>query len=246
MDPTLEQVSSSLAALTRQYETVTANLANANTTAYKRQMTAFSQELSRQMGQPAQGTEAALSENQVVSTNIVDFTQGALNRTENPLDVAISGNGFFVIQTPQGDRYSRGGSLQLNERGQLVDSMGRMVAGQSGPIIVPPTAGPSSVRIGEDGTVSAGGATLGKLRIVQAPKDRLEPVGNGCYRLMEGAAAAPAKDFKLHQGFRESSNVNVMEELVSMITVTRLYEAGLKTIHSQDERMKSLLQVASS
>lgn len=233
---------SSLSALSQQYLAITGNLANANTDAYKRRMTAFSQELANQMS----ATSNQLPMTTVSGRTALDLTPGALVKCENPLSVAIGGKGFFAIQTPEGELYTRDGNFRLNNQSQLVDAAGRMVAGSGGPIIVPPQVNPENITIGGDGTVSVNGQSLGQIKVVEfANTGNLTPIGGGCYRA-EGETPTAAKAPSLAQGFREASNVNVVEELVGLITVTRLYEANLKSIQSQDERTKSLLQVAMS
>jgi len=161
--------------------------------------------------------------------------------------VALEGKGFFVIETPAGQRLTRNGVFRLNGNRQIVDSRDRPVAGEGGPITIPPSVNPETVRIGSDGTVSAGGEEIGKLRIMSFQDlSVLRPIGQGEFLAGPDAEGEMAPDVRVHQGHREASNVNLIEEMVAMITTTRLYEAGLKTISTRDERMGSLLRVAMS
>ena len=154
-------------------------------------------------------------------------------------------NAFFVIETPKGQMYTRNGVFRLNDKGQMVDSKGQSVAGQSGPLTVPVNIGPSAVNISADGRLSANGQSLGQFRVVQFDEpDLLVPIGESCFRAPESAAPKPAETPGVHQGFQEGSNVSVVEELVDLITVSRLYEANAKSIKAHDERMKNILQVA--
>lgn len=238
MQDSIGPIASSLEALTEQYRAITQNLANANTAGYKRRVTAFQQSLAGRMS-PA-GPEAAL-EARVADRGAVDFAQGSLARTDSPLDLALDGGGFFVLETPSGPVYTRNGSFTVNANGQLVDKAGRMVAGEGGPVVVPPGVSAQKVSVDRDGQLSADGKALGKLRVVRfQDASALTPVGNGGYVAPRGASAAPAT-VGVHQGYQESSNVNVVEELVGLITVTRLYEANARNIRAQDERMKTLL-----
>jgi len=245
MDPVSNNVASSLAALTNQYEATTSNLANASTIGYKRRVTAFSQELQRQM---AVGTEAANAVSQVNSHTTLDFGQGAIAQSSNPMDLAIQGEGFFAIQTPTGEMYTRNGCFRLSDNRQLVDANGHLVAGDGGPITVPSTTDVSQLHVGTDGTVSTGDTVLGKIKVVTFAKEdvpKLLSLGMGIYQAPPDVSPSPATNTTIAQGYRESSNVNVVEELVNMITVSRMYEAGVKTIHTEDERLKTLVQTAS-
>jgi flagellar basal-body rod protein FlgF len=236
--------STSMEALTKQYQAIAHNLANANTVGYKRRLTAFQQLLEAQV----QGTEPATTlSSKVQGLVTIDHTQGPMTNTGRALDLAIEGEGFFVIETPQGPLYTRNGSFDANPQGQLVDSLGRTVSGQGGPITLPSGVGLSQITVAQDGTVSVAGQSIGKLAMVRFEDPAgLEPVGGNCFRAAESMSPETAATVKVWQHFQENSNVNVVEELVGLIAVTRLYEANVKAIEKQDEQMKNLLQVAMS
>lgn len=236
MPDTHQLTSSSLEALSQQYRAIANNLANASTPGFKRSRTLFQQVLEKA------GGHTPLEK--VSSRPAVDFSQGLLTPTGWSLDLAIEGNGMFRMETPNGVLYSRSGRFRTNESRQLVDQAGHTVGG---PITLPPNVSPSDVSVSSNGTLTANGIRLGKLPIVafQNP-ERLVPAGQNCYRAPENEPEEDAKDFRVHQGFYESSNVSVVEELVGLITVTRMYEANLKNIRVQDEESKSLLNVAMS
>jgi flagellar basal body rod protein FlgG len=161
--------------------------------------------------------------------------------------VALDGEGFFVVETPSGSLYTRCGKFRTNGEGQLVDPMGRLVAGDNGPITVPASVSSSDVVIARDGRVSAGGRALGKLKIVQfTDPTQLTSVGTGCFQAKANAEVKDADKVAVEQGSYESSNVSVVEELVGLLTVTRMYEASLKGISAQDDQGKQILQVAMS
>ena len=232
-----------LNALTRQYEATTSNLANASTVGYKRRVTAFHQEFTRQMDLKARWRQ----DYPVTGRARIDFQPGGMIQSQNPLDLAIGGDGFFAIQTPRGEVFTRNGCFRLSPNGQLVDGNGFLVAGMDGPITIPPDVGLSQVRVGEDGTVSAGENVVGRIRVVTfANPETLTAMGNGFYQSPAGTRGVTAPDARIAQGYREASNVNIIEELVNMITVTRLYESGVKTVAAEDERIKTLIQVATS
>jgi flagellar basal-body rod protein FlgF len=224
---------SSLGAIEARYAGITHNLANSSTNGFKRVRTTFHQALD----------EAGASV--VTPESRIDFTQGPLADTGRPLDVAISGRGFFMLETPQGPLYTRNGCFTTNKQGNLVDSQGRLVAGDSGPIVAPSGVSVSQLSVGPDGAVRAAGQQIGRLRVVDFD-DRAALVSEGASGFRAGAGMAPktAAKFTISQGHLEGSNVNVTEELVSLITATRLYEANIKGVGAMDDRLKSLLQVA--
>ena len=243
MDNVVQAVTSSLASLERQYETVAHNLANAGTTGFKRLRTSFSQALDAQLGKGGSGA-GSQDAGKVSGKMTVDFSPGEYVQTGRALDLALEGPGFFVVQTPEGPLYTRNGQFRVNAQGGLVDSTGRPVAGDAGPINLPAGVSETAVAVGSDGTISVGGQAAGKLRVVNFTDPTvLRPVGQACFQAPEDASPEPAKASVAH-GARESSNVSPVEELVSLITITRLYESNLKGINTRDESGKSLLQVA--
>jgi len=234
MSGSIELTAKSLEVLARRYRTITHNMANANTVGFKRQI------MSQSMVSQGDGTAETIAER-----TAIDFSQGRVVHTGRPLDVALNGKGFLVVETIEGEVYTRDGVLRTNAQSQLVDAGGRTVSGESGPIVIPPTAGTHQVQISSAGTVSVGAQTIGKLRIVEFDDPNLlVPIGANSFKAPDGVASKPAETTTVHQGFQEASNVNVVEELVDLITVTRLYEANIKSVTVQDEKMKNLLQVA--
>ncbi len=238
MNGSIQAAGSSMDTLGKCYRVITHNLANANTVGYKRRV-----ELIRQAATVQATVEGGLN---VTSQPSIDFTQGRLVHTGRSLDVALAGkNAFFVIETPQGQMYTRNGVFRLNDQGQMVDSNGQSVAGQSGPLTVPANVGPTAVSISSDGWISANGQSLGQFKIVQFDKpELLVPVGENCFSAPKSANPKSAEEPGVQQGFQEGSNVSVVKELIDLITVTRLYEANAKSIKAHDERMKNILQVA--
>jgi len=243
MSDFIEATTSSLEALSDEYRAIAHNLANVSTAGYKRRCTSFVQLLQAKMS----GAEEAATSGTVVEEMSIDFTQGALTKTGRALDLALAGKGFFVLETPDGPMYTRHGVFLTNDTGQLVDSAGRIVAGEAGPIVIPPAVNPQNVQVSQDGTLSAGGAAFGKVRLVEVEDESvLLPVGDSCYRPAEGVEPTAAAGAAVQQGYQEASNVRAVEELVALITVTRMYEANLKAIQTQDERLRNILQVAMS
>jgi flagellar basal body rod protein FlgG len=234
-------VKSNVDVLTRQFEQITNNLANVSTAGYKRQRSDFLAALRSQLSSADSVPPAEVGMRQTV-----DFSQGTLVQTSRTLDVALTGRGFFVIETPDGPRYTRNGAFQLNGTGQLVDSQGRIVAGEGGPIVVPAGTDLSTLTVGADGQFSAGAVRLGRLRLVDFgdQEGQLQPVGASCFEAPASLTPAPAQKASVRQGFQESSNVQMVEELVGMITVSRLYEANVRVLTANRDASKSLMDVA--
>lgn len=234
----LNPTASSLEALMHQYQTITNNLANASTPGFKRQAGAFASVLHGYLAGETPGVEQHTS---------LDLAQGTFSQTGNSLDLAIDGEGFFVVETPDGPMYTRCGTMQISATGRLVDSAGNGFAGDGGAIILPPAVTAEQVAVAADGTVSAGGQTLGRLRIVnfEGPDD-IEAVSGTMFRAVEGSTPTASTDHAVRQGFRETSNVNVVKELVDLITVTRMYEANYKALKRSGESKEQLLRVALS
>lgn len=236
---------------------VSNNLANVNTTGFKQGRPVFEdllyQNIRQSGGQSSQDTmlPSGLSLGtgvRVVATEKL-FTQGSVLQTENAMDVAISGRGFFQILKPDGDlAYTRDGTFQLNDQGELVTSSGYIV--QPG-ITIPNSA--QSITIGTDGTVSvklpgqAAVTQVGTLETVDFINPvGLQPVGQNLY--IETSASGTAQPGtpglnglgELLQGSLESSNVNVVSELVNMIETQRAYEMNSKAITTNDQMMQYL------
>jgi flagellar basal body rod protein FlgG len=236
------QVSTSIDALTRELEIITHNLANASTTGFKRRCNAFSKALDAQQA----GAET-YSPGTIDLESAFDFSQGSLIQTERTLDFALLGRGFFVVETPEGPLYTRNGAFQTNANGQIVDSMGRTVEGEGGPITIPATVGLSELQTSADGRISANGINIGKIKTADFKdnESKLVSVGGNCFVMPDkNIQPAPAENIVVKQGCQEASNVKVVDELVDMIMVTRLYEANMRYVSAQRETSSSLTSVA--
>jgi len=233
--------------LERQMDVVANNVANVNTNGFKADRSLFQEFLKsgahednfvgrdRRVSYVAEGS------------GFHDFTQGPTEQTKNPLDVAIDGGGFLVVQTPGGERYTRDGGLQINNQGQLVTAAGNPVLGTSGPIVFQPTD--HDVSIASDGniTVLEGvnriDSVRGKLRLVSfAQAQNLLKEGNNLYAAGTGAAAQPDTASRVKQGFIEKSNVNSVSEMSRMIEVTRTYTQIANLLQQQSDLHKSAIE----
>lgn len=255
MDPALWAAKTGLDAQQTRMAVTANNLANVNTTGFKRGRAAFEDLLYQNVRQVGAGVtqDAQLPSGLSVGTGVrvvateKTYTQGNLQITNNPLDLAIDGRGFFQVSLPDGTLgYSRDGSLKLNAQGELVTSAGYRVQ----PTIAIP-AGAQSITIGRDGSVQATLAgqvnplQVGTLQIV----DFVNPAGlqpRGENLLIESAASGAPQSGNpgnnglgsLQQGALEASNVNVVEELVGMIETQRAYEMNSKAIATVDKMLE--------
>jgi flagellar basal-body rod protein FlgF len=242
MSGVTEQVGASLDALTKEFEIITHNLANANTVGFKRRCNAFSKVLEAQgAGSPE------YSPGTVDLNSSFDFSQGSVVQTNRNLDFALYGKGFFVIETPEGPLYTRNGIFSTNQNGQIVDFQGRIVGGQAGTITIPDNVAPSQLYVSADGTISANDTTIGQFRLVDFGdnEDKLVPTGGNCYRMTyPEIQSVTAENVVVRQGYQEASNVEIIDELVDLIMVSRLYEANMDFITARKEASSSLMSVA--
>jgi flagellar basal-body rod protein FlgF len=223
--------------LERQLDVIANNVANVNTVGFKADTSLFEEFLMPGAHEDNfVGRDRRLSYVQDRGT-FRDFSQGAAEQTKNPLDVAIDGGGFLVVQTAAGERYTRDGGLHLDNQGQLVTVAGNPVLGTNGPIVFQPTD--HDINVAEDGTITVlqGNSTIdtlrGKLRLVSFPDaQKMLKEGLNLYSAGEGA---PLTDLKsvVRQGFIEKSNVNAVAEMSRMIEVTRAY-SNISTLLQQE------------
>lgn len=214
--------------LRRELDVIANNIANLNTTGFKGESVMFEQYLD-----PNARHEIFPGNDRRISfvldrATLQDFSQGPLQRTEAPLDVAIDGPGFFAVQTQNGERYTRAGNFHLNPQGQLVTNNGQQVLGQGGPIVLEPTD--SNIAIAADGTISATNAAgvvgeRGKLRMVTfANPAQLSQQGDGLWSAPATMAPTNATPMtRAVQGALEKSNVHAVREMNRMLEVTRTY-----------------------
>jgi flagellar basal-body rod protein FlgG len=243
-----------------QLDTISHNLANVSTNGYKKSHAVFEDLMYQTLRQPGAnsaeqttlptGLQLGLGTRAVATSR--SFTQGALQQTSNSLDMAIRGNGFFEIQMPDGSTgYTRDGAFQVNAQGQLVTNNGYAV----NPGITIP-ANTLTVTVGNDGTVSTtsagqtGAQVIGQLQLVNfVNPPGLEAKGQNLFA-ETAASGAPTVGTPgqnglglVSQGFVETSNVNVVEELVSMIQTQRAYELNSKAIQTSDQMLQRLVQL---
>lgn len=215
----------------RRMDSIAANLANVTTPAFKRLSTSTQAFKIEQGGREVPGLRIEQT---------VDFAQGILERTGNPTDVALVGDGFFAVDGPSGEMYTRNGTFRLDEQGNLLTSEGYAVAWDGGGGRIDPIG--AELVIDPSGTVHQGASTLGKLKLVAfEDTSALELNRRGYYvappRLPRSEASA-----EVHQGALERSNVSAVDELVSMIQVQRSFEVASNLMRSIDQTYRRLVQ----
>jgi flagellar basal-body rod protein FlgF len=232
--------------LERQLDVIANNVANVNTAGYKADNSLFEEFLKSGAHEDNfVGSDRRVSFVQDRGT-FRDFSQGAAEQTKNPLDLAVDGSAFLVVQTPAGERYTRDGSMLLNNQGQLVTAAGNPVLGTGGPIVFQPTD--HDINVTPDGTITVvegNGRTdsiRGKLRLVSFPDaQKLLKEGLNLYTAGEGSAQPDVKS-SVRQGFIEKSNVNAVAEMSRMIEVTRAYTQISTLLQQQSDLHKTAIQ----
>ena len=213
------------------------NLANVNTTGYKRDVTVtkdFATFLIERTGKDGSGAApiGGMGYGDVVNEIATIYTNGQLQPTGNPLDLAVQGSGYFAVQTPNGVRYTRDGAFFRSGRGQLVTADGYQVLGTNNrPITLPD----GTASISSDGRVTVAGQPTGQLQLVEFGNDRsvLRKEGSNLFSTTNEAQPRRATG-TVQQGSLERSNVNVISEMVNMISGYRSYEMSGKMVQSQD------------
>jgi flagellar basal-body rod protein FlgF len=202
-------------------DTTANNIANATTAGFRADRITFREALA---------TARSVDLSQVgTGTTRVDAQAGALTTTENPLDLALDGDGYFGVQTPNGPRYTRAGNFQIDDQRNLVTSEGFAVRGEGGaPINIPGDA--AQVGVGLDGTVSADGTELGKLELVRFAPGQVKREGNTLFAVTGRPIAGDPP--KVRSGMLEASNVNVVRGVVELVKVTRVYESLMRMIQN--------------
>lgn len=220
--------------LRREMDVIANNMANLNTPAYKGQSMLFVEYLEK--------SDSGEKMSFVQDISLVrNLSAGELTDTENPLDVAINGQGYFEIETPVGPRYTRAGVFQLNANGELVTSEGQRVMDEAGnPITLPPNS--AGVTITRDGTISTDQGPAGRLKVVTFDDEqKMIKMANGLYD-PDGQDPKPAEGAQVMQGMVEGSNVQGIIELTKMIQTVRNYSATGKMVNDEHELERRAIQ----
>lgn len=223
--------------LLREMQTVANNIANSATTGYRQEGLIFAEHVMA----VEHGPSVSMSTANVRNTS---FVQGTLSQTGGDLDMAIEGDGFFLVETPQGERLTRAGNFALSAEGDLVTLDGYRVLDAGGaPVFIPPDVG--RVGVSQDGTLSAGGRLLGQIGLFE-PTDRNAFMREGGVLFRSEAGIEPVLDGRIRQGFLEASNVDPIGQMARMIEVQRAYELGQSFVEAEHERIKEALRAFTS
>ncbi len=220
--------------LLREIGVVANNIANMSTTGYRREGMIFS-EYVQDLGPEAPSLSQAAGR-----VREMEFTQGALRETGGTFDLAIEGDGYFQIGTPDGERLTRAGSFARDAAGNLVTPDGFPLLDAGGaPVFAPPDA--RTIAVAPDGTLSADGTALAQIGL-WAPADPNQMTREGGVRFAVAGEILPAEGGSIVQGFLEGSNVDPVSEIARMIEVQRAYEMGQGLMEREDERIRSVLR----
>ena len=245
MQPTYSLLSS-LKGQQRQMDAVSNNLANANTPGFKEDLVLFREYYNEAVGQDMESEEESFAHHEYISpynrgaTSLVmpdhvaqKMFNGKFKPTNNPFDLALKTDGFFTLETIQGERFTRNGQFMVDGEGYLSTVNGDRVLGKNGLIQVKG----NEFSVGQDGSVIVDNKTVDVLKIVDfEQRDRLTKLGNSYWAPSSTSQVAkPASQIEVHQGVIEGSNVDTVKEMVKMISVNRSYEASQKALRSVDE-----------
>lgn len=222
-----------LVARTQALDTAAGNLANTQTPGYRAEREYFRSVL---LGQDALDSQLGHTVNNfgLLGGDMLNMSQGAINQTGNPLDLAIEGQGFFEIQTANGVRLTRDGSFHRSANGTLVTGRGEPVLDANGkPIVMPP----GEVSVGANGSVSVAGGAVATVGVVSfTPGVKLQAEGANRYVAPQSAKAIPAKDASVHQGAIEAANQDVIQGTLDLIVMQRqaeMMQKALTTFHTE-------------
>lgn len=234
MDNSLYTTLNRQTGLMAEMRVIANNIANAATTGFRAEGLMFAEHVT-DLGPGVPSLSMASPEARIVSG-----AQGGLTQTGGTYDLAIEGEGYFLIETPNGNRLTRAGSFTPSAEGQLLTSDGMRLLDLGGaPVAVPP--GASRIAIGRDGTLAADGSPVAQIGLWQ-PAGATGLVADGATRFEAPDGVEPITDGKIFQGFLEESNVNPVSEIARMIEVQRAYELGQGFLDNEDRRIRSVIE----
>lgn len=229
MDSGYYAACTALVARTQALDTVANNIANASTVGFRAERNLFSSVLADAGSASTSTLNPVINSYGILSGTMADTTQGTLETTGNDLDLAIEGKGYFAVQTANGTMYTRDGAFQLSSKDQMVTASGDLVLGDKGPIVLPSG---TKISISADGTISADGAVVGKVKVVEFPSGtELANTGNSLYSAPSTATplAAPT-DSTVRQGVLENSNVNAVSSMIQLVEAQRNAEMAQRAL----------------
>ncbi len=232
----LYTVLSRQSALMQELNAVANNIANADTVGYRAERAFYSEYV--QALDPAQSGPGSLSQTRIAG-QFFNAETGSLIDTGGVLDIAIEGEGFFLVETPAGQRLTRAGAFALDQEGGLSTSQGAAVLSEAGAQIAIPLDA-STITIAADGTVAADGQPAGRLAVVNAPQTALRREGDNLF--VSETPPTPVLNGRVRQGFLEDSNAKPVLEMTRLIEIQRAYETGQQLIAHEDDRIQQTIQ----
>ena len=219
--------------LMKEMGVVANNIANTNTTGFRREGVIFAEHLS---ALDRRGETLSMAH---ARGRLIDLRQGVLTQTNGSFDLAIEGEGYFALETPDGLRLSRAGAFIPSPEGELMTAEGyRLLDVGQAPVLIPP--GASAVSVGTDGTMSANGIPFGQIGLFGQPEGtQLTHQGGTLFQL--DADPEPLEEARIRQGFLEESNVDPVFEITRMIEVQRAYELGQSFLDREDQRIRNVI-----
>lgn len=219
--------------LMQEMRTIANNISNISTAGFRKEGVIFAEHIAR-----GERGEESLSM-AFANGRVIDQSQGPLAQTGGSFDFAIEGEGFFQIETPQGNQLTRAGAFTPNENGELVNMDGHRLLDNGGaPIFIPADSAP--IAVGGDGTISADGAPLAQIGIFM-PTDPNGLIHQGGTRFEAPDGIEAVEGATILQGYIEESNVNAIGEISRMIEVQRAYELGQTFLDKEDERIRGVI-----
>lgn len=228
----------------QQQAAVSQNLANTNTPGFRAAINTF-------RAVPLVGEGLATRSFVVDSTSGADFSEGVMETTGRPLDVALNGQGWIALQAgEEKEAYTRNGSLQVSPEGLLQTRNGLNVLGDAGPITLPPDA---QINIAHDGTISTlplpnqpdSAVVVGRIKLTNPPQNMMVRGEDGLFRSKDGNAAEADARVTIRSGFLESSNVNAVEAMVNMISLARQFDTQMKMLTTADNNARQATKIIS-
>lgn len=239
MDAAIYKALSGSMAQMRRLDVAVQDLSNVNTSGYKGERLAFSEFLA------APGEEEGRTGGFVaVGKQLTAFSQGLLQQTGNPLDLALDGEGFFVIETPQGVRYTRQSSFSLSADGTVVTASGAPLLGEGGPIRITGKEN-KDIKVTPDGMVSTEDGEAGQIRVVRfAEPDLLIKEGANLFRAPDSLVEEVPAEFRVLQGSVEQANVSPVQAMIALITIQRQFESYERAMKMMDSATQRILAEA--
>jgi flagellar basal-body rod protein FlgF len=227
-------------ALARELDVVANNVANVDTNGFKRRSTVFQEYIMpKARHEEFNGTDQRMSYVWDKGTAL-NYSAGALERTGNPLDVAIQGDPMFAVRAPGGERYTRNGSLGINAKGELVNSDGHVMVTDQGSLTISSTE--TDIKIAQDGSITTSNGPRGKLKLVKVPNPQvLQNEGQNLFSSPAPLQAAESKDFRLAVGEVEKSNVKAVQEISRLMEISRAYQSVSSLMQRTDELRRNAI-----